>query len=60
MCCRVEELATRVMSGMLEGQGEALLKNYALVLQFLLRLRQVRKRIWSLWKFEKSCGKGGC
>jgi len=38
---RVEELATRVMSGMLEGQGEALLKNYALVLQFLLRLRQI-------------------
>ncbi|KAF5838000.1 P-loop containing nucleoside triphosphate hydrolase protein [Dunaliella salina] len=38
---RVEELATRVMSGMLEDQGEALLKNYALVLQFLLRLRQI-------------------
>jgi len=38
---RVEELATRVMSGMLAGQGEMLLKNYALVLQFLLRLRQV-------------------
>jgi len=34
-------MGMRVMSGMLEGGGEVLLKNFALVLQILLRLRQV-------------------
>lgn len=39
--CRVEEMGMRIMSGFLEEGGDVLLKHFAIVLQILLRLRQV-------------------